>query len=66
MLKFYQLKTHCKVNSPSSKTVNIILTRLLTKQVKKFSNSVNYPCTLHKLILWLFACDNGTSACMYM
>jgi len=32
MLKTYQFKTHCKGDSHSSKTANIILPRLMIKQ----------------------------------
>jgi len=32
MLKTYQFKTHCKGDSHSSKTANIILRRLVIKQ----------------------------------
>jgi len=49
MLKTYQFKTHCKGDSHSSKTANIILARLMIKQwwtslrlqAKWYSNSLN-------------------------
>jgi len=49
MLKTYQFKTHCKGNSHSSKTANIILPGLIIKQrwtplrlqAKWYSNSFN-------------------------
>jgi len=41
MLKTYQFKTHCKGDSHSSKTTNIILPGLMIKQAKWYSNSLN-------------------------
>jgi len=49
MLKTYQFKTHCKGDSHSSKTANIILPGLMIKQrwtslrlqAKWYSNSLN-------------------------
>jgi len=49
MLKTYQFITHCKGDSHSSKTANIILTALMIKQrwttlrlqAKRYSNSLN-------------------------
>jgi len=49
MLKTYQFKTHCKGNSHSSKTANIILQGLMREQrwtslrlqTKWYSNSLN-------------------------
>jgi len=59
MLKTYQFKTHCKGDSHSSKTANIILPGLMTKQrwttlrlqTKWYSNSLNCAlCWLKQLI----------------
>jgi len=43
MLKTYQFKTHCKGDSHSPKTANIILPGLMIKrlQAKWYSNSLN-------------------------
>ena len=38
MLKTYQFKTHCKGDSHSSKTANIILPGLVIKQWKKMND----------------------------
>jgi len=59
MLKTYQFKTHCKGDSHSSKTANIILPGLVIKQrrtslrlqAKWYSNSWNCAlCWLKQLI----------------
>jgi len=60
MLRIYQFKSHCKGDSHSSKTVNIILPGLMIKQrwttlrlqAKWYWNSLNCAlCWLKQLIL---------------
>jgi len=41
MLKTYQFKTHCKGDSHSSKTVNIILPGIIFTDVKDVNHSSN-------------------------
>ena len=62
MLKHYQFKTHCKGDSHSSKTANIILPGLMIKQRRTTLRLQAKGSTLRLFILGEMSCFNQHNA----